>query len=89
MPTLRNKYTDTLAHLELSALHAVMRRYDAVFVFGVGNSPACALLRAGSLPVLLNVDGLDWQRDKWPALAKWCLAVGGTDCGAGRASHHH
>jgi glycosyltransferase involved in cell wall biosynthesis len=75
LPTLRNKYTDTLAHSTLSALHAVMRRYDAVFVFGVGNSPACALLRAGRLPVLLNVDGLDWQRDKWPALAKWCLRL--------------
>ncbi|HYI15072.1 MAG TPA: glycosyltransferase, partial [Thermomicrobiales bacterium] len=58
-----------------SAIHAVFRRYDIVFVFGVGNSPVCALLRLGRLPVLLNVDGLDWQRDKWPMVARWCLRL--------------
>lgn len=73
LPTLRNKYTDTIVHSGLSALHAVLRRYDIVFAFGVGNSPACAILRAGRLPVMLNVDGLDWERDKWPLPAKLCL----------------
>lgn len=75
LPTLRTKYTDTIVHSMLSALHAVVRRYDVVFAFGVGNSPACAVLRAGRLPVMLNVDGLDWQRDKWPGLAKRCLRL--------------
>ena len=73
LPTIRNKYLDTPVHSILSALHAIWRRYDVVWMFGVGNSPVCALLRAGRLPVLLNVDGLDWQRDKWPPLAQWCL----------------
>lgn len=75
LPTIRTKYTDTIVHSMLSSLHAVVRRYDVVFVFGVGNSPACAVLRAGRLPVMLNVDGLDWQREKWPAIAKFCLRV--------------
>lgn len=73
LPTIRNKYLDTIVHSTISALDAIVRRYDVVFVFGVGNSPVCALLRMGRLPVLLNVDGLDWQRDKWPPLARWCL----------------
>ena len=75
LPTIRNKYLDTIAHSTLSALHAVIRRYDVVYVFGVGNSPVCAILRLGRLPILLNVDGLDWQRDKWPGPAKLFLRL--------------
>jgi glycosyltransferase involved in cell wall biosynthesis len=75
LPTIRNKYLDTIVHSTISALHAVIRRYDVVIVFGVGNSPVCAMLRFGRLPVLLNVDGLDWQREKWPRAAKLCLRM--------------
>jgi glycosyltransferase involved in cell wall biosynthesis len=75
LPTVRNKYLDTIVHSMIAAAHAVFRRYDIVYVFGVGNSPVCATLRLGGLPVLLNVDGLDWQRDKWPAPAKLCLRL--------------
>jgi glycosyltransferase involved in cell wall biosynthesis len=75
LPTIRTKYTDTIAHSFLSALHAVVHRYDIVFAFGVGNSPVCAMLRLGRVPVLLNVNGLDWQRDKWPVAAKLALRL--------------
>jgi glycosyltransferase involved in cell wall biosynthesis len=73
LPTVRNKYLDTICHSTLAALHAVVTRYDIVLVFGVGNSPVCALLRLGRLPVIINVDGLDWRRDKWPLPAKLAL----------------
>ena len=75
LPTIRNKYLDTIVHTSLSAIHGLVRRYDVVLMFGVGNSPICALLRAGRLPVILNVDGLDWRRDKWPAPAKALLRL--------------
>lgn len=75
LPTIRQKYLDTIAHSTFSALHALIQRYDVVFMFGVGNSPVCGLLRAGGIPVLLNVDGLDWQRDKWPGWAKQILKL--------------
>ncbi|CAN5600402.1 glycosyltransferase [soil metagenome] len=75
LPTIRQKYLDTIVHTTVSAIHAITRRYDVIFMFGVGNSPVCALLRLGRLPVLLNVDGLDWQRDKWPGWAKLLLKL--------------
>jgi glycosyltransferase involved in cell wall biosynthesis len=75
LPTIRNKYLDTIVHSTIAGIDAIFRRYDVVYVFGVGNSPVCGLLRLGRLPVLLNVDGLDWQRDKWPAAARWCLRL--------------
>lgn len=75
LPTIRNKYLDTVAHTSLAALHAALRRYDAVIVFGVGNSPQALALRLAGLPVLLNVDGLDWRRAKWPAPARMMLKL--------------
>jgi glycosyltransferase involved in cell wall biosynthesis len=75
LPTVRQKYLDTIVHSTISAAHALIQRYDIIFMFGVGNSPVCALLRLGGLPVLLTVDGLDWQREKWPGWAKRLLKL--------------
>src|SRR5207237_10127705 len=35
-----------------------------------GNSPLCLITRGASIPALINVDGLDSDRRKWPAFAK-------------------
>ena len=70
LPTIRNKYLDTLAHTVLSCLHLLRRRPDMVMMFIAGNGPATLIPRLAGLPVALNVDGLDWQREKWPGPAK-------------------
>ncbi|MEZ4523584.1 MAG: nucleotidyltransferase family protein [Thermomicrobiales bacterium] len=73
LPTIKNKYLDTVSHTLLASLHAAIHRYDVVIMFGVGNSPQAFGLRLAGLPVLLNVDGLDWKRAKWPAPARALL----------------
>jgi glycosyltransferase involved in cell wall biosynthesis len=71
LPTIRNKYLDTFVHTFLSALHASRStRPDVALFFIAGNSPLCMITRAASIPTLINVDGLDSDRGKWPALAK-------------------
>lgn len=75
LPTIRNKYLDTLVHTTLSSLHAATRRFDLVMMFIVGNSPTCIIPRLAGTPVVLNVDGLDWQREKWPGPAKRYLKL--------------
>jgi len=79
LPTVRNKYLDTIVHTALSCLHLLSRRPDrpdrpgrpdVVMMFIAGNAPLALLPRLAGLPVALNVDGLDWQRDKWPGPAK-------------------
>ena len=70
LPTIQNKYLDTIVHTFLSTLHGLFRHYDFVLVFIVGNSPVVWIPRLTGAKVVLNVDGLDWQRQKWPALAK-------------------
>lgn len=70
LPTIANKYLDTIVHTFLSSLHALTQGYDVVLMFIVGNSPVSFIPRLAGQKVVLNVDGLDWKRKKWPALAK-------------------
>ncbi len=68
--TIANKYLDTMVHSFISSLHALVQRYDAALYFIAGNSPVTWIPRLVGTKTILNVDGLDWKREKWPALAK-------------------
>ena len=71
IPAVRNKYLDTFTHTFLSSLHAARRlRPDVALFFIAGNSPMCLVTRGAGIPTVINVDGLDSDRSKWPALAK-------------------
>ncbi len=70
LPTIANKYLDTIVHTLLSTLHGSFRRYDIVLMFIAGNSLVSWIPRLTGKKVVLNVDGLDWQRAKWPGPAK-------------------
>jgi glycosyltransferase involved in cell wall biosynthesis len=69
--TVQNKYLDTFVHTALSAVHvARVTRPDVALFFIAGNSPLCLITRWASIPAVINVDGLDSDRRKWPAFAK-------------------
>jgi glycosyltransferase involved in cell wall biosynthesis len=69
--TVQNKYLDTFVHTCLSAAHAArVTKPDVALFFIAGNSPLCMITRWASIPSVINVDGLDSDRRKWPAFAK-------------------
>src|SRR5436305_3991749 len=69
--TVQNKYLDTFVHTLRSALHAArVTRPDVALYFIAGNSPLCLITRQGGIPAVINIDGLDSDRRKWPAFAK-------------------
>jgi glycosyltransferase involved in cell wall biosynthesis len=74
LPTIRHKYTDTIAHTCLSTLHLlgarVTGKYDAVLYCNAANTVFTWMPRVLGMPVALNVDGLERHRKKWNALAK-------------------
>lgn len=70
LPTIANKYLDTIVHSFVSSLHALPQRYDIALYFIAGNSPVTWIPRLVGTKTILNVDGLDWKREKWPPLAK-------------------
>jgi glycosyltransferase involved in cell wall biosynthesis len=71
LPTVRNKYLDTFAHTLASAVHSAKReKPDVALFFIAGNAPLCLLTRLAGIPTVINVDGLDSDRKKWPEVAK-------------------
>ena len=70
LPTIRHKYFDTVAHMALSAFHSLFLRFDVILVCNSVNSFISWLPRLSGTRVSINVDGLEWQRAKWNALAK-------------------
>ena len=63
LPTIANKYLDTIVHSLLSSLHALTQGYDVALYFIAGNSLVTWIPRLAGQRSLLNVDGLDWKRE--------------------------
>ena len=70
LPTIPNKYLDTLVHSFFSSLHALFQPYDICLYFIAGNSLVTWIPRLVGKRTIINVDGLDWKREKWPELAR-------------------
>ncbi|HEX5466483.1 MAG TPA: glycosyltransferase [Candidatus Limnocylindrales bacterium] len=70
LPAMRNKHAETLTHTFYSAIHALFHTYDIVYVCNSANAPICFIPWVRRQTVVLNVDGLEWQRAKWGGLAK-------------------
>lgn len=70
LPTIPSKYFDTIVHSFISSIHALTQNYDIALYFIAGNSPVTWIPRLRGTRTILNVDGLDWKREKWPPVAK-------------------
>ncbi|MGB1803564.1 MAG: glycosyltransferase family 4 protein [Miltoncostaeaceae bacterium] len=71
LPTIRNKYLDTLAHTTLSTGHMITReRPDVAIYFIAGNAPVVPVARLAGVPSVLQIDGMDSERAKWPRAAR-------------------
>lgn len=79
LPAPRSKYLETVVHSLFCAIDAMFRRFDVVYVCNSANVPAVVLLMLARKRVVLNVDGLEWQRAKWNRVGKayyrMCAAV--------------
>jgi glycosyltransferase involved in cell wall biosynthesis len=70
LPTIRQKYLDTVFHTFLSILHSCFRDFDLLLVCNAANSLFCVVPRLLKKKVLLNVDGIERERKKWGRLGK-------------------
>jgi len=65
LPTISHKYLDTVVHTLVCTLCSFFIPYDVVFICNSANAAFCILPRLAGKPVILNVDGLEWKRQKW------------------------
>ncbi len=74
LSTVTNKMLDTFVHTFISVLHVIFKNTaDTIIVVNVGNAPFALLAKLFGKKVIFCVDGLDWERKKWGAFAKWYL----------------
>jgi glycosyltransferase involved in cell wall biosynthesis len=73
LPTIPTKSLDTIVHTTLSMIDAIRKRYDIIYLCGVGNAILGRLARAAGLAVVINVDGADFRRKKWRGFARYWL----------------
>jgi len=72
-PHVERKSLGTLTHALTSTWHASGEAFDVLLYFNAATAPAvllAKLLSRGRIPVVLNVDGLEWRRRKWGALGR-------------------
>jgi len=76
LPTVRGKYLDTLVHTAVSTGHLAAReRPDVAIYFIAGNAPLVPIARLAGVPAILQIDGLDSERAKWPGAARRYLRL--------------
>ena len=73
---LPGKYLETVTHTFVSALDALRRDFDVVLLCNAANAFTIPLLRAGRMPVAINVDGIERKRRKWNVLGQAFYAMG-------------
>lgn len=58
---------------DCACLWDARKGYDLVYMLGYGAAWACWWPRLSGVPVWINVDGLEWARSKWSAVARLYL----------------
>jgi rhamnosyltransferase len=64
-----------VAYDALSLSWSAFASLDVVLLFGYAASPFCLLPRFLGKTVLVNVDGLEWKRRKFPKFVRWALKI--------------
>jgi len=70
VPCIKGKTTEKLTSTFFSSIHVLFNRTGIVYIMSVANSPFAFLLWIFGKKVVINVNGLEWERRKWGKIAK-------------------
>lgn len=65
LPTVRTKVLEKPVFAFLSLLSSAAKNSDIVLMLGISVSLFCFIPRMFGKKVIINIDGLEWQRKKW------------------------
>lgn len=74
-PTVKSKYFDTITHTFLCACHILFTKVDIVYFCNAINSIFIILPRLFGKKTIINVDGLEWKRNKWNRIGKLAYKI--------------
>ncbi|WP_265444994.1 DUF1972 domain-containing protein [Flexivirga meconopsidis] len=73
---VESKSASTLSFGMTATADAAWRKPDVALVMNVANGYYLPMLKARGIPVVLNVDGIEWHREKWSPTAKRVFRTG-------------
>ncbi|WP_078107770.1 glycosyltransferase [Arthrobacter sp. SRS-W-1-2016] len=73
---LESKSLSTLTFGLTSVVHSLVNKPDVALIMNVANGFWLPLLKMRGVPTVVNVDGIEWERAKWGALAKFVFKMG-------------
>lgn len=76
VPCVKKKSLETLTHTTVALIHAAFCRYDVLIIMNPANGPLCVIPRLRMTPFALHVDGLDWERSRWPRYGQAFIRFG-------------
>jgi glycosyltransferase involved in cell wall biosynthesis len=76
LPSIRTKHLEAITHTLFSTLHVLFQEDDIVHYQALGPSLLAWLPRVFGRRVVVTVQGLDWQRQKWGRVARAVLRAG-------------
>jgi glycosyltransferase involved in cell wall biosynthesis len=76
VPCVKKKSLETLTHTFVALIHAAFCSYDVLIIMNPANGPLCIIPRLRTTPFALHVDGLDWERSRWPKYGQAFIRFG-------------
>lgn len=73
---INSKSLSTLSYGATASVHAALKRPDVALVMNVANGYWLPILRLLKIPTVMNVDGIEWEREKWSSLGKMVFRGG-------------
>lgn len=73
---VESKSLSTLSYGLTASLHSLRRKHDVALVMNVANGFFLPLFRLRGIPTVVNVDGIEWEREKWGRAAKYVFRGG-------------
>lgn len=75
-PGVDSATLSTLTFGLTAVLHALVSKPGVALVMNVANGYWLPLLKLRGIPTVVNVDGIEWERDKWSRLGKLVFRLG-------------
>lgn len=75
-PGIRSTSLATLTHGFTASIDALFRRPRVALVMNVANGFWLPMLRLAGVKTAVNVDGMEWEREKWGRLARFMFRAG-------------
>ena len=71
-----SKSLSTLTYGFFATIHAAWKKPDVALIMNVANGYWLPILKLRGIPTIVNVDGIEWEREKWGRFAKTVFRLG-------------